>query len=623
MPRRPWDARDPDYIKALAAINRAYPGVPVTLPPGQMFKHPIRQALRFAVNRAMARFFPQPGSADEPRLRADYSAGAGAGGFLTGWSRSTGGKWMGGQSKPIGGRITWHWGLRQQARDIVEDSVHAYGLVHRKADTVIDRGLALSAMPIAGVLGISEEEADGWAQKVNQSFELWARSKSAHRSGLWNLKQAMHQLMVASTRDNDLFVRLYYSQRQDLLSPLQWEIIDANQIRGDALTSTSIMPYKFYDGIVRNGDGSERAYKIWIQPPEDPLGSPLVEVTVPRVGEKSGRVMMIHWFRPEYSGQGRGYSQLGVSMQEFENLEDYILSIIKKAINQSQLVGIVTNQEAPPSNPFENLGVPPAGPAPLQGFGSVSAPLGVAMTDSLGLASQVNVVPLEEAAFNVPGSTLVTSVGQGDKLDFLQNNAPGPEFDRAVDAFLTPLLAAHGMSIELFKMKFEASYSAARGALMVVYRNIAMEREALDIGCLSVIYEMWLACEIAAGRLSCPGWADPRLRAAWCAHQFIGSPPVQIDPVKEADAQMKYLQMSATTIEQVTHERGGGDAKANLARNKRVFAELPIPPWAVKAPSPFSAGGGEKQSGDERSPEASEGDGNHNGKRPVKLASMR
>jgi len=533
-------------------------------------------------NRLKAEYLQKLKDARPSRLRADYSSGAGAGGFLTGWSRSTGGKWMGGQSKPIGGRITWHWGLRQQARDIAEDSIHAYGLIHRKADTVIDRGLTLSATPMAAVLGISEEEADAWAQKVNQSFDLWASSKSSHRSGLWNLKQAMHQLMVSKTRDNDEFLRLYYPQRQDLIAGIQWEIIDANQIRGDAITSTTLMPYKFYDGIERNPDGSERAYKIWVQPPQDPIGGTLEERTVPRVGEKSGRTHMVHWFAPEYAGQGRGYSQLGSTVQEFELLEDFFVSVVKKAINQSNMVGIVTNEQMPPSNFFENIGVPPAGPAPVQGFGSVAAPLGVAVTDSFGLASQVNVVPLEETAFNVPGSTLITSAGQGDKLEFLQNNAPGPDFDKTLDAMLAPLLVPYGMSIEHFKIKYDSSYSAARTALMVVYRGVEMDRDALDIGCLSVIYENFLAVEIAAGRISCPGWNDPRLRAAWCKHRFIGSPPVQIDPTKEAAADKEYLGMSATTIEKVSYERGGGDAMVNIARNKRTFPILPIPPWAQK-----------------------------------------
>ena len=536
----------------------------------RLFSSRIKAEARELARDALRKYHDQ-----QTKLHAVVNQGS----YFPGGARSTGAKWPGGQSKPIGGRITNHWGLRQQARDIVEDSVHAYTLVHRKADTVIDRGLTLNPTPITSVLGITPEAADEWAQKVAEAFEMWASSKSSHRSGMFNFKQAQHQLMVGKARDNDEFVRLYYSQRSELLSPLQWEIIDANQVRGDAVTVTW-MPARFADGIERNPDGSERLYKIWIQPPGD---NALKEVDVPRVGEKSGRLMMLHGFQPEYSGQGRGYSQLGVTVQEFELLEDYILSIIKKAINQSQLVlAVEPSAENPASNPFENLGMPPAGPAPMSAFGSIPAPSGISVEGSTDGGMAASFTPIEEASFGIPGSVAITSLAEGEKIKLLENTVPGPDFDSFVDSFLTPLVGAHGMSMEMFKIKFDASYSAARGALAVLWRFVAMERTWLDSWALGPVFEMFLSCEIAAGRISCPGWADPRLRAAWCAHSFIGTPPVQIDPAKEADAAMKYLQMSATTLEQVTQEHGGGNVKANIARNKAAFPELPIPPWENK-----------------------------------------
>ena len=286
-------------------VNRGYPVARRSLAAG---------VFDLLANRAEARRLAREAlkaHAAPPALRADMSYGYGN--AWGGFSRASGAKFPGGQSKPIGGNLIWHWGSRNQARDIVSDSVHAYTLVHRKADTIIDRGLTLAATPDAETLGKTEEEMADWAKTVNRGFELWARSTSSHRSGLFNFKQAMHQLMVGHTRDNDEFVRFYYSQRQDLLSPLQWEIIDANQIRGDAVTATNLIPFKFYDGINRNPDGSERSYRIWFQPPGDDRGQPaLQEREIPHVGEKSGRIMMIHGFQPEYAGQGRGFSQLGI-----------------------------------------------------------------------------------------------------------------------------------------------------------------------------------------------------------------------------------------------------------------------------------------------------------------------
>lgn len=52
---------------------------------------------------------------------------------------------------------------------------------------------------------------------------------------------------------------------------------------------------------------------------------------ISRIGEKSGKVMMIHGFNPEYAGQKRGYSRIGFALQELKNLTDFSLAIIKKA----------------------------------------------------------------------------------------------------------------------------------------------------------------------------------------------------------------------------------------------------------------------------------------------------
>ena len=292
---------------------------------------------------------------------------------------------------------------------------------------------------------------------------------------------------------------------------------------------------------------------------------------------------MIHGFQPEYAGQGRGYSQLGVSMQEWENLEDLRLSVIKKSINQSQLVAAIENKQMAPTNPFEQNGMPPAGPQVVQAFGATPAGGGLAIAGSVSQDNRTSFVPMEEAAFGIPGSTLVASMQQGDEMKYLQNTAPLPDFEAFVDDMLTPMVGSLGMSLELYKIKFDSSYSAARAGLAIVWRAIRMERQWLDTWCLSKAFEAWLSCEIAAGRISCPGWYDPRMREAYLCHRVIGTPPIQVDPEKEASANMKNLDMSITTLESLTHEYGTGDLEDNIARNKRHAGEIAVFPWSMKA----------------------------------------
>jgi capsid protein len=90
---------------------------------------------------------------------------------------------------------------------------------------------------------------------------------------------------------------------------------------------------------------------------------------------------------------------------------------------------------------------------------------------------------------------------------------------------------------------------------------------------------MWLSEEIAAGRVSAPGWADPRLRAAWSSHRFHGTGAPVIDPAKTMQASKMALELGATTIADVAQEYNDSDAESNFIKLRGEYANLPTPPW--------------------------------------------
>ena len=128
-------------------------------------------------------------------------------------------------------------------------------------------------------------------------------------------------------------------------------------------------------------------------------------------------------------------------------------------------------------------------------------------------------------------------------------------------------------------MKFQSSYSAARGALLMFYRVAKIWRDEMSSDYLNPVFEMWVSEEIAAGRVSAPGWADPVLRKAWLNCVWIGSPMPNIDPMRTAKAEKEYLSMNATTLERVAREYNGSEAKSNMLKNEKTFKDMPRPPW--------------------------------------------
>jgi len=241
-----------------------------------------------------------------------------------------GAKWFMGLSNSGAGFQIDHYTLRQNVRSTCQDSPEAKALVDRFADTVVDVGLKLDPTPKFKMLGITAEKAEQWASKVEEAFDLWANDKRSTHNETATFYQAQRQAEIFQQRDNDYFVRLYYSDDSNLLNPLQIGFIDPNQIRGDSITSSWAFQAGS-DGIERDAAGREISYDVYVL---DYKTKEYKLVKVPAKDIVSGRKFMLHGFNPEYAGQGRGFSRLAHAIQEFENLTDFTAAQIKKAINQ-------------------------------------------------------------------------------------------------------------------------------------------------------------------------------------------------------------------------------------------------------------------------------------------------
>ena len=488
-------------------------------------------------------------------------------------SGSTGGaKFPGGISSVSAPALTLdHGQLRQSARHSMFDSSVPKSIVDRFADTVVETGLRLKPIPESKMLGITPEAAEEWAEDVAQSFHLWAKSKKSHRSRINNFYQNQHLYEKFQQRDNDIFTRFYYSREKDLLNPLQLDFVDPNQIRGYSYTS-SYAQTAFSDGITRDSGGREIGYKIWYL--DDKFK--YTEKNVPAIGAKSKRTLMIHGFNPEYAGQGRGYSRLSHALQEFQDLTSFKLSTIQKAINQASFIGSIENDQQDASNPLEGM---VAGPS--KEYGSFPTPAATAENVTTESLEPINWQPQPEATIRTPGSTLVANLRKGDSLKYLKDTSPSENYNTFVDSFCSYLSASMGMPLEVLLIKFNSNYSASRAALIMFWRQAQIWRDEMAADFLNPVYESWLSEEIAAGKITAPGWSDFRLRAAWLSCEWAGSPMPNIDPNATADADLKYASMGAQTLDDIARNFNGSSGKANRIKNARQFVELPEPPLPI------------------------------------------
>lgn len=496
-------------------------------------------------------------------------------------ARSGGSGWPWGVANRGRSRTLNHQRMLMNGRDAYHDSVQARAIVTRKADNTAGTGLRFEFDPVASVLGQSDDFVQQWSRDAGYRLDLFLRDKKQNRSESMTGYQSQYFYIIGKERDNDVFIRFYYSTDRGLQNPLQFEFIDPTQIRGSSITNTGAPYRKYKDGIERDERGREKAYNIIV--PDEKKG--MKNVTVQSTGPKSKRKFMIHGFTPEYAGQSRGYSPLGFAIQDFENITDLKSSHIKKAINQSGVIMTVENDQLDPGDP--TMGVDGGGNAgPSQTVAEFGA-------DAVPAEDAVNVDPtvtrMQGAEIKEPGSTVIIAPQRGDKLKPFGGLAPADSFDKFLDSFVAHLSAATSMPIEVLLMRFNQNYSASRATLILFWRKVMIDREDMASDYLNVLVEMWLSGEISAGRIQAPGWSDPVLRVAWLNGSWVGTPLPDIDPSKTAKAAETRTALGHLTGKRGAREYNGSDFDTNAVTIEREYGERPPMPGqnaAVNNPEP-------------------------------------
>lgn len=463
-----------------------------------------------------------------------------------------------------------HATIRTNARSAYFDSPVARGICDRYTDTTVGVGLKMKPTPIARLLGISSEEAEAWGADVQARFELWFASKDPHRAKNMTGYQLQRLYALSQRRDGEVFARCYYDGK-GRSNPFNVELLDPAQIVGDGFTDTSGLTKYPADGIKRGTNGEELEYQVY-PGAGFASGEP---VTVP-ARTANGRPLMLHGFSQEYPGQTRGYSMLAHALDDFQKLGDFTHATLIKAINQASIYASVEPAtDAPASNIFESISAGNAGPRVIADPVSEAEPCN-------GTASAITCTSVPEATLTSPG-VMVMSLQAGEKLKPFANTAPADSYDKFVDAFTAYITASCNMPVEVYLQRFNANYSASRAALLLFWHVACIWRRELDDDFMTPVYETWLSEEIAAGRISAPGWSDLNLRRAWLAHSLIGTPVPNIDPGKLISAHKEQASVGAVTLDQIAHETNGSNGASNRAQLAREYAELPVPYWEAQA----------------------------------------
>lgn len=465
--------------------------------------------------------------------------------------------------------------LRGRSRDQMRNAPVATGALNTAVTHIVGTGLACAPAINAKVLGLNEEEAKAWCENARMRFDVWASSTDCDLARDLNFYGQQDLAQRTWFESGDAFVVTPRVQRAGRGMRLALQLIEADRVcNPNRKPDTESM----IDGIeIEPSTGETLAVHIAKRHPGDIRFTGSNEWTrVPVRGSSSGRRNVLHLFKPLRPGQKRGVPWVAPILEPLKQLGRWTDNELNAAVTSS-IFSVFVKMDA---DAFQSLFD--------DGNQSTLIDDKKGWSGALESGKAVNLLP-------------------GEDITTAATNRPNPEFD----PFWTAIVRQIGMALEIpyevLVMHFQSSYSAARGALLMAWKFFKARRDLLASMLCQPVYELWLADEVAEGRISAPGFfADDVVRAAWCKAVWTGDGPGSIDPVKEVAAARDRVELEISTLDAESMLLDGvpwdvkhAQRKRELDAQRRDGTLVQKTPSAPAAPEPPADGqdGGAGQGG--------------------------
>ena len=451
--------------------------------------------------------------------------------------------------------------LRQRARMLYMASPVATSAINTNRTKVIGSGLSLKSTIDREVLGVSTEFAKEWQKKAEAEFGLWAKKRENCDALALNNFYALQQLAVKSwLMSGDVFsvIKRYDPTPLNPYS-LRIHLVEADRIStpaefgGGVSTGFTecVVPdgyegkgHKVFDGVEVDENGRVVAYYVCSGYPRQIVSGKLTWTRVKAFGDETGLPNILHVMDSERPDQYRGVPYLAQVIEPLLQIRRYTESELMAALVQSFYTAWIETETNPAEIPINEVGAGDIAGVPSEN----------PVEDNLSES---------ENEYEM-GPATVLHLKDGEKVTFGDPNIPTAGFDTFLKAMCRIVGAALEIPYDVLMKEFNASYSASRAALLEAYEHFKMLRAWFVDDFCQPTYEIWLSEAVARGRIKAPGFFDdPLIREAWCGARWIGPVQGQLDPKKEAQAQLLLAQNGVKTYEQITRELGGGDWQKN------------------------------------------------------------
>ncbi|UJX40374.1 phage portal protein [Desulfovibrio sp. JY] len=430
--------------------------------------------------------------------------------------------------------------IRDRAESLVASDGHATSCVDSLALNVAGSGLHPQSAPDAQALGLTDEEADAFADSAEKAWDRWCREADAADTDHFDdlQYQAVRSMFVTGE-----FLHLpVWLEEPGRKFGLAIQALHPARLR---TPSDLLMNPLIKQGVEMGVNGRPIAY--WLAEPPDnrPLAG-LSSSCFRRVPRKAGhRWTCFHRRHGKGPEQIRGETILAPAMKLFSDLAAYV---------DAELVGAVV--AASFTVFMEAAGDQLSGGVTLDG------------TRKTGPASPY---PKEIA----PGTIVA---GQpGHKPHLLANPRPPQTFEQFYTRVLRAVAASTGQPYESVAKDFsKTNYSSARAALLEVWKLYTLYQDWFVRGYLQQVWEMVMEEAWLRGYLIIPEGKPDLYEAwdAWLAASWTRPPRGQIDPVKERTAEQLGLNNLSDSLTDILYARGSDPETMarKIARERRIYA---------------------------------------------------
>lgn len=437
--------------------------------------------------------------------------------------------------------------LRERTRDLAMNAPIGTAAVNVTRTNVVGAGLIPKPKIDYEFLGISQEEAMALQQKIKKEFDLWASGTFCDANDQHSFYELQQIAFADWLKNGEEFALIQYEDEQEYMPyQLRIKLIEADRVCSPGSMNAEYFGYDILkkDGnTVMNGlelDKKGKVVAYWISstfPGEHNNTKRQTWTRVAKRGNKTGNQNILHVFNAERAEQYRGVPFLAPVIHIIKQMTRYTEAEVMAAVVNSMFALFVTTETG------NDIG----------GFG------GVDEEDDMTPASR------DDDDHIKLGTGTVSFLKDGESIQAVESAHPGGNYGNFIESMAMQVGAALEIAPEVLLKKFNASFSASKGAINETWKSFTMRRKWFVNDFCQQIYDMWFSEAVAKGRISAPGYfLDPMIAKAYTKATWNGTAQGYLNPVAEVNAAVTRIQNGLSTHEDECAAMNGSDFEDNI-----------------------------------------------------------